>query len=216
MTHLVDCDSLKYDENPISIMNKGKFLGLTIDDKLSFKEHSRVVSHKLSKTIGIFCELRHYLTEKQLINLYYSLIYPHLTYCNTIWGGCCTTFINDILLLQKKIIRIITQQSYLAHTNPLFYQTGILKIHDIHDYLLAIEGYKANIQQKFTYPSHSYETRSSAYPISNYQRLTSAQKSLSYSVPQMWNKLPEHVKTASSLVVFKKRCKEYLLSKYIA
>ena len=68
-----------------------------------------------------------------MINLNYTLIYPYLIYCKIVWGNLRhSSFSFDIA---PKILRIITDQSYFAYADPLFLQTGILKIPDIHKYL---------------------------------------------------------------------------------
>ena len=72
-----------------------------------------------------------------MLNLYYSLVYPHLQYCNVIWGCAPISYINKILLLQK-IVRIITKSNYLAHTDEISSRTNILKIDDLNKYLLGI------------------------------------------------------------------------------
>ena len=99
------------------------------------------------------------MPESILVDLYYRFVYPYLLYCNLVWGGCVQAHINDLLLIQKKIVRLITNQHYLAHTNPLFYRTRILKVSDIHLYLLGIEAYKQNYNSNFNYTTHRYNTR---------------------------------------------------------
>ena len=71
---------------------------------------------------------RNCLTKKSLINLYYSYIYPYLIYCIEIWGISPQTHLNPLLLMQKKIIRIMTFTSYHAHTAPIFRDLEILTI----------------------------------------------------------------------------------------
>ena len=36
-----------------------KFLGLLIDEKLSWKDHSHTLTTKISKTVGLIAKLRH-------------------------------------------------------------------------------------------------------------------------------------------------------------
>ena len=210
-----DVFPLYFDHSQIKMEANGKFLGVFIDNRLSFKDHISYIHSKISKTIGIFYKVKHYLPENILINLYYSLVYPYLLYCNLAWGGCAPSHSNRLLLLQKRIVRHITNQAYLAHTNLLFIRTGILKVSDIHFYLLAIEAYKINNTGAFNLPSHTYQTRNRYTPIPTMQRLNAANKSLHYSVPYTWNLLPEHVKQCHNLKTFKKQCKDFLLSRYI-
>ena len=57
-----------------------KYLGVTFDSNLTWKNHVNERCLKLSKTEGIFSKLRYYINVVILIMLYYSLIYPFLTY----------------------------------------------------------------------------------------------------------------------------------------
>lgn len=196
----------------ISFLHSSKFLGVTVDSRLRFNEQISSLCCKLSKTVGIFYKLSFYLPKSSLIRLYYSLFYPYVIYCNLIWGGAYNVHLNILEMLQKKIIRIVTRSEFLAHTDPLFYETKILKIADVHKFLLAIYVYKKF--SKFTFPNHAYETRISVDPSLNYHRLTLSRQSLSYAGPNIWNNIPLHIKTSPSLPIFRKRLKFYFLSQY--
>ena len=128
-------DSLYFNNIKLNMQRNGKFLGVNMDDKLTFKDHVSYICSKISKTVGIFYKIHSYVPEQILINLYYSLVYPYLIYCNLAWGGCALQHLDRLLLIQKKIVRLITKETYLAHTNPLFYRTSILKVDDLFFYL---------------------------------------------------------------------------------
>ena len=49
---------------------------------------------------------------KNLINLYYSLVYPYLIYNVIIWGGTFSSRMSQLVILQKNLIRIITGENY--------------------------------------------------------------------------------------------------------
>ena len=53
-----------------------KYLGIYIDEHLNWKEHISITSKKVSKNIGILSKIRHFVSQKILTSLYYSLIYP--------------------------------------------------------------------------------------------------------------------------------------------
>ena len=55
-----------------------KFLGLLIDENLSWKTHIHSVADKISKTIGLIARLRHIVPACTLLNIYQSLITPLL------------------------------------------------------------------------------------------------------------------------------------------
>ena len=84
-----------------------------------------------------------------LINLYYSLIYSHIVYCIQAWGNAGVTDLNHILILQKRSVRLLTDNLIMSNTpgvlqssDPLFLKLNILKIKDI--YLLQISKFIFN------------------------------------------------------------------------
>ena len=62
-----------------------KFLGVLLDQHLSWKYHISHVAKKVSKTIGIIRKARFFFSSKSLLSLYYTLVYPYLNYCNIAW-----------------------------------------------------------------------------------------------------------------------------------
>ena len=130
------------------------------------------------------------------------------------WGCTFSTHLNPIRILQKRIIRIITNSDYLAHTDPLFVQTEILKFDDVHRMLIAKIGYQWNRDGTFDHLSHNYNTRNRSNVLPQFQRLSISQHSLSYVVPKLWNEIPIHVRNSPTLSLFKKLYKDYLLAMY--
>ena len=74
---------------------------------------------------------RRFLSKACLTNLYHTYIYPYLIYCIEVWGIAPKCHLNHILLIQKKIVRIIRYSHYLAHTEIIFKELGILPIENI-------------------------------------------------------------------------------------
>ena len=105
-----------------------KYLGVIIDTKLNWISHITFVKNKVAKAIGIIRRARPLLNKNALKNLYHTFIYPYLTYCVEVWGSANSVHLSPILLLQKKIIRLITFSERLAHTEPIFLQLNILPI----------------------------------------------------------------------------------------
>ena len=192
--------------------DKGRFLGIFFDQKLNFSYHVKHICTKLSKTIGIFYKIFKFIPFSTRVSLYYSLFYPYLLYCNLIWGGASPTIVQPIFLLQKRAVRLICGEGYLAHTNPLFFRTKILKFSDIHTFLLCL--YFHQNFSKFSTPDHAYDTRNRDFYIPTFQRLSICQRSLEFSAPSAWNRLPIHLKNIKKYSTFKNKLKIYLLESY--
>ena len=57
------------------------------------------------------------------------LLYYHtLSYGLEVWVTALQTFLNPILLLQKRISRMITFKEYTHHSAPLFFELKILDV----------------------------------------------------------------------------------------
>jgi hypothetical protein len=108
-----------------------KYLGVIIDSHLNWKDHVHELSNKISRSVGILLKLRHFVPIKILVQLYYSIIYPFLSYGALIWGNTYISNIQPLVILQKKAIRIITFSEYRSHTSPLFKRLNLLKLIDI-------------------------------------------------------------------------------------
>ena len=81
------------------------------------------ISKKISKTTGILCRLKRLVPQTVLLTLYNSLVLPYLNYGILIWGHKSV----KLSALQKKIVRIITNSKYNAHSQPLFKKCNILQ-----------------------------------------------------------------------------------------
>ena len=80
-----------------------KFLGVTIDCKLTWKDHISNVRSKLSKCNAIMYKVKHKLNSEALLMLYNSLFLPYLSYCLEIWGNNCKSIIDPLFIIQKKL-----------------------------------------------------------------------------------------------------------------
>ena len=68
-----------------------KFLGIIIDDKLSWKPHIQSVKSKLSSVLSIMYKASKLINTTGMYTLYCSLFHPYLSYCNEIWGNTYTS-----------------------------------------------------------------------------------------------------------------------------
>ena len=114
-----------------------KFLGVLLDQHLSWKYHINHVAKKVSKTIGTISKAHFFLSSKSLLSLYYALVYPYLNYCNIAWCSLYPSNSNRILYLQKRIVRIICEAEYLGHAAPLFQTLKILNFFNINAFFVV-------------------------------------------------------------------------------
>lgn len=117
---------------------------------------------------------------------------------------------------KRKVIRIITRANFLPHTDALLKKTGLLKLHDIHLFQLAVYSYENKSNGEFNAAMYEHFTRNRDLLIPAFQRLTITQHSLTYSAPAFWNKLPQYIRDSNSLPIFRRNLKLHLLEQYRA
>ena len=99
----------------ITATNEIQYLGVIIDNKITWIPHITYVKNKVSKGIGIIYKAPKYLKRNTLINLYHSYIYPYLIYCIEAWGNATNCHLEQLYLTQKKVARIISFSNYNTH-----------------------------------------------------------------------------------------------------
>ena len=214
---------LAINNQQIDQVNETVFLGVTLDDKLTWKPHISHIANKISKSIGIIYRSSFYLPKTSLLTLYYSLIFPYLYYCNMIWALTYETNLRRLVILQKRVVRIVSRSKFDAHTDPLFKALGLMKFLDIRFVQLGLFMYSyANSllpnQFKDVFPLnkqiHSYNTRlASAYRLP-FCRTNTRQFSVFYQGPKFYNSLDIDIRNCKTISSFKKNLKLFFLKKY--
>ena len=76
------------DNNLITYKITFKYLDIIFDNNLILKHHIGYLVNKLYKITSkiYFLKKTYKLNTKTLLNLYHSLFYPHINYCNTVWA----------------------------------------------------------------------------------------------------------------------------------
>ena len=195
---------------PLESKTSCLFLGVYLDNELKFDEHIKHISKKISKSIGVMYRLSKIVPPKVMKSLYYSFIHSYLVYCNCVWGGTFLCHLNRLNVLHKRVIRLISNSDYLAHTNDIFYNYGLLKLPELHEFRLILYVYK-NVNKFSTFDT---VTRGSNNLRPEHQRLTVSQNSVRYSGPNSWNGLPPELRSIGTLLRFKNSVKTHLLSRY--
>ena len=208
-------------DTPITQVESTKFLGVHIDQHLTWKVHINQIATKIAKNVGILTRIAHILPKTVRLNLYYALVYPYLIYCNMIWASTYESRLRKLVILQKRAIRIIAGIRKWEHTGPSFSELRLLRIDQIKDLQIGEFFYRLEhgllppvFKEFLPHASdiHTYFTRNSkAYrPVkahSNTRRFTI--KSYGTAV---WNALPIDIRFSSTLQVFKKRLRAFLLA----
>ena len=96
-----------------------KFLGIRMDEHLSWRYHTEYVSSKISRALFSIKQLKYALPTTCLCNLYKALIHLYISNGIQIWGNASQNYLNDIIRLQKRSIRIV-DKAKITVTQTLF------------------------------------------------------------------------------------------------
>ena len=217
-------DDISMNHNILTNVKSLLFLGITIDECLDWKIHIQNVVLKISRSIGILSKLKYILPKNVLLLLYNSLVLPHLTYCNIVWGNSYFSHLNKIRVLQKRAIRIITHSEYNSPSSPLFLKMKILPIQELITMNTLIFMYNFHtghlpflFKTLFVSNSciHSYSTRQRSLLHKPPVRSTHALNSFQNVGISKWNNLSENIRSSTTLSRFKCLCKRDLLQQLL-
>ena len=103
---------IKYYQECITSASEIKFLGLTVDDTLSWKQHIEQVLNKMCIACYSLRNIKHIVPIDMLRVIYFPYIHSVISYGVNFWSSF--SYANKVFILQKKIIRIITNTRHWA------------------------------------------------------------------------------------------------------
>ena len=202
-----------------------KFLGLLLDEHLTWKYHLSELSKKLAGTCVMFFRIRHLLPIDVLICLYNALFYSFLQYGVIVWGQTYVSHIDPIFKLQKKAVRAISFKPRISPSLPIFKDLKLLTICELSELrLLTFVFDSVNktspscFHNFFSFSSsvHQYSTRQASQGDLYMFRKNCVQyglKSIRYLGAKLWNALPVELRNAPSKGSFKSQLKNHFLKR---
>ena len=205
--------NLSINETCISFSTETKFLGITIDNKLSFSNHVSNLCSKISRIVGLLNKLKYYLPPKIIKQLYFSLVYPHILYGIEVWGKSSKTQLGRLMRIMDKCFKIIN------HLNSCTTDRSLLKLDQLYNYACLVRAYKYivcgssdHFSDRFANLtlSHPFRTRSKVNMNLRTPRVVTSKfyKSFVYNVIALWNDIPLSFKADTTLNKFKRYLRE--------
>ena len=209
---------------------KIKYLGVILDNKLSWKHHIFELCKKLNRAVGMLYKLRRLNYNKSLLlSLYFSIFQSHLTYGICLWGNADPAILHKICLCQKRAVRVVAGLGYGESTKYVFRELKLLKVEDLFQTQFASVMWDLDhgtlptcFNNIFRHVSdiHHYNTRSSAaQKLSENVRIhtkTHGEHMLKFIGPKILNELKNHdfFNLSKTKKTFQAKYKQYLLSLY--
>ena len=194
-------NSLSLSGRTLEKVQKVKFLGVFIDNKLNWNAQIDHLEAKLNSTIIMIKRIKRFIPKSQYQKLYNSLFLPHLTYCISCWGGVPSYKLKKIFSIQKRCVRLLfgNEPSYdhaefyetcarvrtfsdhmapkmftLEHTKPLFNEHEILSLENLHLYHTFMEVLKIL----------KYESPSSLRQLFNFTNTNNSNRNMNLRLPR--------------------------------
>ena len=130
--------TLFYDNFQLEQVQTIKFLGVFISDTLTWDEHIKYLTRKLSRISGSLYKLVRCIPKDMIRYIYFALVNSQLIYGISIWGsGGSVSCLSSLFAAQKKSIRILFRVPRInkhcsGHTKNVFTEKKILSIHNLY------------------------------------------------------------------------------------
>ena len=219
------CLNLEIDNTKLPDVTHIKFLGVWLDNTLSWNVHVNKLCYKIRQNLNLLRMGKNMLDCTTKINLYYAQIYSHLSYGILVWGNMLTANqLNRLQSIQNLSIKTITNGSSLTEdfkTHKILTVKCLIQLENLnHGYKLnkellpipVADTCKCNSTHQSIMKQHHYTTRNKHLP-----NLPKAQKrkyrhSFLYQSILNYQELPNIIKHESATYPsFVGRCKKHLL-----
>jgi len=193
----------------ISIANETKFLGLYINNNLSWKTNIEIIKNKLSSAYYVMRLIKPHITANTLKVIYYSYFHSIMTSGLIFWGNPPDSI--KIFRLQKKIIRIMMGCRSKDSCTKLFPNLEILPLPS--QYILSLLLFMIRNKNQFQVNSaiHQINTRQHIHLHQPSVNATKYQKGVHCIGVKVFNMLPFYIKADSDdIKKFKALLQKYL------
>ena len=204
--------SVHINNNPVHNVKSFKCLGVTIDETLSWNQHVEYVKKTVSSKLAMLKRIRDCVTQKHMHTLILSLVMPSLDYCCTVWGDRYASHNTALNKCLKRAARIILKCDFQTPSADMFKKLDWLAYPERVKYKKAVLVFKSinslapqYMASLFTPHVQIRETRQSAEKTLKipFARKESYASSFAVTGAEIWNNLSAHLRTMSSVSLFK-------------
>lgn len=186
------------------------FLGLTIDSRLDWGEHTEKLCLCLARYNYALKILSVSVSRDVAMMAYHAFVQSRISYGIIFWGN--TSHIKRVLLLQKRCLRSVFGMTVRESCKPVFQNHKILTAVGL--YIMESSLFIKKNTDLFSecLLNHNYNTRNmnDLQPSSNkYQYL---QKNVEFSIKKIWNKIPMYIRSLP-MTRFRSKLKTILVSR---
>ena len=199
-----------------------KFLGLTIDDHLTWTTHINNTLDKLRANRRLLQYANKILTTATLKQVYYAHIHSHLIYSLSVWGSMISKKSEKKLYqIQSECLRLLNTKTKIS-SNYIYQQNKILPLRLLIKQELIKTGYNIStnnapipiidIYRKEEKKRHRYPTRRKNIPAIKKHQDSLFNRSFLCKSLVHYSALPTDLRNVMRPSLFKKKLKNYLIT----
>lgn len=178
-----DCDCPK-----LEFSNSVRYLGVVLDDHLSFKPHIDNLAGRIRKLIYVFKHLRHVADPDTIKMVYYALCQSLLGYCITTWGGSDNTHFLKLERAQRAVLKVSTFKPFRYPTTDLYQNCKVLTVRQLFILNIILRQH-SNRPSDHLFTSFKSKRRPNVIPRTHICRTTFSQKFYYFLGRFMYNKI---------------------------
>lgn len=99
----------------LQVVSDFKYLGVYIDNNLTFKLHIKKVCNRIKYNLANFIYVRSCMSKRAAMMFMHSMILSHITYCLTTWSQARNTSLKPLLSLYEKTIKVLDRKCIYYH-----------------------------------------------------------------------------------------------------
>ena len=215
---------INIENEQITRVKHTKYVGLIIDEHLTWDAHINDICNSLTRYFGVFYNIRHFINPHLARCIYYACIYSKVKYGIEIYGCASQKRMNKLQTLQNKLLKLLTKKHRRYGTDHLHTDLDILKVHDIyktsvlsfvHNCMFGnpIEVFQDYFQSRQTI--HTHHTRSRHNLITHRARTELGKSSTHYVGATLWNQLNNEICSIKNKHTFRKDVSKFFKSQYL-
>ena len=168
------------------------WLGIIIDDKLNFTEHVKSIAVKAGRLVGVKMRLGNLILEKVKLQLYRTVILPHLTYCSVVWHFIKASDTRKLERIQERALRAIYRDKVSSY-EELLATAGLPTLFNrrLQDIAILMFKVKNNlcpqyIVDLFERQQSNHNLRNADFILPRFDAVTYGKHSVMYLGPKLW------------------------------
>ena len=213
-----DFDQINISGNIVKRVSCVKYLGIHIDELLTWRDHVSYIYKSLLKYYGIFNHMKHFVKREIIRQIYFAFICSKIKYGIEIYGSCA--HMHRLQVIQSGLLKMFLNINRRSDTNKLHLSLRLLKVEHIYKMHIILFINKC-IQKRSTVFFNSYfNDRDRPYPIRNRgiererSRILVGYLTVKNIASREWNMILPNLKEKCRLLNFKKHIATFFIEQY--